>query len=171
MLISIEFINLPQSMAIYKKYISKDEAFQKIKHYCSYQERNHTETKEKLYGFGLRKYEVEELVSKLVEEDYLNELRFATSFARGKFRMKQWGRVKIKYELKQKKVSEYCIKKALLEIDEKDYTVTIDKLTLKKWNSLKGNHYISRQIKTQNYLISKGYEINLILEAIKKLKD
>ena len=69
--------------------------------------------------------------------------------------MKQWGRVKIKYELKQKKVSEYCIKKALLEIDEKDHTVTIDKLTLKKWNSLKGNHYISRQIKTQNNLISK----------------
>lgn len=156
-------------MAIYKKYVSKDEAFQKIKQYCAYQERNHTETKEKLYGFGLRKYEVEELISKLVEENYLNELRFAIAYAGGKFRMKQWGRVKIKYELKQKRVSEYCIKKALLEIDETDYLKILDKLAAKKWNSLKGNHYLTRQAKTQNYLIVKGYEITLILAAIKKI--
>lgn len=156
-------------MAIYKKYVSKDEAFQKIKQYCAYQERNHTETKEKLYGFGLRKYEVEELISKLVEENYLNELRFAIAYAGGKFRMKQWGRVKIKYELKQKRISEYCIKKALLEIDETDYLKILDKLAAKKWNSLKGNHYLTRQAKTQNYLIVKGYEITLILAAIKKI--
>ena len=156
-------------MAIYKKYVSKDEAFQKIKQYCAYQERNHTETKEKLYGFGLRKYEVEELISKLVEENYLNELRFAIAYAGGKFRMKQWGRVKIKYELKQKRISEYCIKKALLEIDETDYLKILDKLAAKKWNSLKGNHYLTRQAKTQNYLIVEGYEITLILAAIKKI--
>lgn len=156
-------------MAIYKKYVSKDEAFQKIKQYCAYQERNHTETKEKLYGFGLKKYEVEELISKLIDENYLNELRFAVAYAGGKFRMKQWGRIKIKFELKQKRVSEYCIKKALQEIEEPDYLKTLNKLTAQKWNSLKGKHYVTRQSKTQNYLMAKGYEITLILEAIKKI--
>ena len=95
---------------MFKKYLTKQEALQKAKHYCAYQERCHSEVKEKLYGFGLWKNDVEDLLSTLIEEDYLNEERFAIQFAGGRFRMKQWGRVKIKYELKQKKVSDYLIK-------------------------------------------------------------
>src|SRR6187401_2447386 len=96
-----------------QKNIGTEKALQKIKHYCAYQERSHYEVKEKLYSFGLYKNEVELLLSQLVEENYLNEERYAIAFAGGKFRIKQWGRVKIKYELKQKQVSEYSIKKAL----------------------------------------------------------
>ena len=90
------------------------QALQKIKHYCAYQERCHSEVKEKLYGVGLRKNEVDEIISTLIEENYLNEERFAIQFAGGHFRIKNWGRVKIKYELKQKQVSDYCIKKGFV---------------------------------------------------------
>src|ERR1700709_2489168 len=96
-----------------KKKLTREQAMQKARHYCAYQERSHYEVKQKLYSFGLHKIEVEESLSGLIEEDYLNEERFAIQFAGGHFRMKQWGRVKIRYELKQKQVSEYCIKKAL----------------------------------------------------------
>src|ERR1700709_658618 len=94
----------------FKKYLTREQALQKARHYCGYQERCHSEVKEKLYSLGLHKQQVEECLSQLIEENYLNEERFAQQFAGGKFRMKQWGRVKIKYELKQKQVSEYCIK-------------------------------------------------------------
>src|SRR4030081_1027510 len=97
----------------YKQTLTKDQALQKARQYCAYQERCHKEVKDKLYGYGLHKKEVEESLSQLIEENYLNEERFAIQFAGGRFRMKQWGRVKIRYDLKQRQVSEYCIKKAL----------------------------------------------------------
>ena len=93
--------------------LSLEQALQKLRHYCGYQERCHQEVKEKLYSLGLRKQDVETAIATLIEEDYLNEERFATQFAGGHFRLKQWGRVKIRFELKLKQVSEYNIKKAL----------------------------------------------------------
>jgi len=119
-----------------KKQLTREQALQKARHYCAYQERCHYEVKQKLYSFGLHKKEVEETLSGLIEEDYLNEERFAIQFAGGHFRMKQWGRVKIRYELKQKQVSEYCIKKALKEIAETDYREALEKLAAKKWETL-----------------------------------
>ncbi len=153
----------------FAKQLNKEQAFQKAKHYCAYQERCHSEVKEKLYFFGLRKTEVEELLSKLIDEDYLNEERFAIQFAGGKFRMKQWGRVKIKYELKQKQVSEYCIKKAMKEIDETEYIKTLEKLLVTKQARLQSeiNHFI-RKRKLQDYLLQKGYEPILVQELIAK---
>src|SRR4051812_46894646 len=97
------------------------QAFSKIKNYCAYQERCHSEVKEKLFSYGLAKNDVEELICKLVVENYLNEERFAIQFAGGKFRIKQWGKTKIRYELRQKQVSEYCIKKALSLIEDSAY--------------------------------------------------
>src|SRR6476619_3411710 len=99
------------------KRLNKEQAMQKLKHYCGYQERSHIEAREKLYSFGLYKQEVEECISRLIEEDYLNEERFAIAYARGKFRMKGWGKNKIIQSLKEKRVSGYCINKALKEID------------------------------------------------------
>ena len=96
-----------------RKQLSKEQALQKLKHYCGYQDRSHSEVKEKLYSLGVWKKDHDEIMAALIEENYLNEERFALAFARGKFRMKKWGRVKIKYELKQRQVSEYTIKKAL----------------------------------------------------------
>ena len=156
---------------VFKKYLSKEQALQKAKHYCGYQERCHQEVKEKLYSFGLYKQQVEECLSQLIEENYLNEERFAQQFAGGKFRMKQWGRVKIKYELKQKQVSEYCIKKGLKEIEETDYAKTIEKLATEKWeaNESEKNVFIKLR-KTQDYLLQKGYEHELIKQILQRLQ-
>jgi regulatory protein len=142
---------------------SKEKALQKIRHYCGYQERCHYEVKEKLYGMGLWKKDVEEILSQMIEENYLNEERFAIQFAGGKFRMKQWGKVKIQYELKQKKVSEYCIKKAIREIDDEAYQETLKKLVSQKLSLLKTekNIFIKKR-KLQDYLLQKGYETALV---------
>jgi len=146
-----------------------NQALPKIKQYCAYQKRCHSEVKEKLFSLGLHKNDVEEIISKLIEDNYLNEERFAIHFAGGKFRIKQWGKIKIKYELKQKQVSEYCIKKALNEIDTEDYYITLEKLAEIKLQSLKGekNIYIKRK-KLQEYLRMKGYESYLISDFIKR---
>jgi regulatory protein len=142
----------------WKQQLSLEQALQKARHYCAYQERCHSEVKEKLYGFGLRKNDVEEALSRLIEDSYLNEERFAIQFAGGRFRMKQWGKVKIRYELKQKQVGEYCIKKALAAISEDDYDQTLTKLAGDKWESLRDEEPYIRRQKTQNHLVQKGYE-------------
>ncbi len=153
-----------------KPYVTKEHAFQKAKHYCAYQERCHSEVKEKLYSFCLYKNEVDEMISKLIEENYLNEERYAIMYAGGHFRTKQWGRIKIKYELKQKQISEYCIKKALAAIDDTDYEKTLKKLALLKLNSLSNEKNIfTKKKKLQDYLRLKGYEGGLISETINEL--
>ncbi len=157
---------------LYRKQFTKEQALQKIKQFCTYQERCHYEVKEKLYTYGIYKQQVEELIAQLIEEDYLNEERFAIQFAGGRFRMKQWGRIKIAYELKQKQVSAYCIKTALKQIDEADYIKTLNKLTEKKWNSIEKeeSNKFSRINKTTEYLLQKGYEAAFIKEEITTLE-
>lgn len=120
-----------------KKILTKEEALQKIRHYCAYQERCHAEVKEKLYSYSLYKIDVETILAQLIEDNYLNESRFATQFALGKFRMKHWGKVKIKHELNLKRVGNYNIVQALKAIDETDYEKTIQKLAKKKLAALK----------------------------------
>lgn len=150
-----------------QRIVNKDQALQKIRHFCAYQERCHAEVREKLHGYGLYKTEVETILTQLIEENYLNEERFAEQFAGGKFRIKQWGRIRIQYALKQKKVSDYSIRKAMKTIDEDDYIHTLEKLAKLKWNSLKGEQAISKQAKTTQYLMQKGFELPLIQQAIK----
>ena len=151
--------------------LNKEQGLEKIKYYCSYQERCHREVKEKLYGYGLRKADVEEILSTLIENNYLNEERFAILFAGSKFRIKQWGRKKIQYELQQKGVSSFLITLSLKEIGDEPYFETLTKLAEKKWKSLKGQQYLVRQSKTYNYLLQKGYEPVLISRAIAQIKS
>ena len=153
-----------------KKLLTKEQALQKLRHYCGYQERCHAEVKEKGYALGLKKTEVEELTSKLIEEGYLNEERYAKLFAGGKFRIKQWGRKKIKNELSQRRVSDYCIRKALGEIQEDEYLQILHKLAKKKWSSIKGigNQFIE-MTKTRDFLLQRGFEPGLIGETLKKI--
>lgn len=140
-------------------------SLQKAKHYCAYQERSHSEVKEKLYSLGLHKKEVDQLLSTLIEENYLNEERFAIHFAGGKFRIKQWGRIRIKYELKKKQVSEYCIRKALATIDVGDYRKTLKKLSDTKAKTLTTEkNPLTRKKKLQHYLLQKGFEKDLIIQ-------
>ena len=155
---------------MYKQTFTPDQALPKAKHYCAYQERCHSEVKEKLYSFGLNKKEVDQILSQLIEENYLNEERFAIQFAGGRFRIKQWGRVKIKYELNQKQVSEYCIKKALSFISEKDYVNTLQKTVDAKLKTLKSekNIFIKKR-KLQDHLLQRGFEIVLIREVISSM--
>ncbi len=153
------------------KRFTKEQGWQKIKYYCAYQERSHSEVKQKLYGFGLYKNEVEELLSKAIEEDYLNEERFAEQFAGGKFRMKHWGKIKIVYELRQKGVSSYNINKALKAIPDADYNHALQQLAESKWQQLKGEHYITKQAKATSYLLQKGYEAALVQQVLKQIKN
>jgi regulatory protein len=152
------------------KRLSKEEALKKIKNYCSYQERSHSEVKEKLYSYGLFKVETEQIMALLIQENYLNEERFAKQFAGGKFRMKQWGRKKIQYELQQKGVHKFNIILALKEIDEEQYVAVITKLAEKKWKEVTGQHYLTRMAKTNAYLLQKGYEHQLITTIINSFR-
>lgn len=141
-----------------------------IYRYCNYQERCQKEVRNKLYENGARREEAEQLIAELIGANLLNEERYACSFARGKFRIKNWGRRKIVYELKQNQLSEYCIRKALSEIDEDEYRETLKKLIPKKLDELKRERSpYTRKTKLQRYLVQKGYEMELIQEIAASL--
>ncbi|MGN6166106.1 MAG: regulatory protein RecX [Flavisolibacter sp.] len=152
-----------------KKFLTKEEALQKLRQYCAYQERSHYEVQQKLYDLGIRKAEHDEIISTLIEEDYLNEERFAMQFVGGKFRMKDWGRKKIYYALKEKKVSEYNIKKAMKQIDEDAYAEVLRELAEKKYELLKNEQWLVRKKKTIDYLLQKGYEYELVTAAVNSI--
>jgi regulatory protein len=145
-------------------------AKESIYHYCNYQPRSHQEARNKLYELGCKTPEVEELISELIVSGVLNEEAYARAITRGKFRMKQWGRVKIIQQLKFQKVSEYCIKKAMTEIDADEYYETLKKLAEKKWATLKSEKQPPiKKKKAFNYLAQKGYESSLINDVLKEL--
>jgi regulatory protein len=156
-----------------KKILTREQALQKLRHFCAYQERCHREVSEKLYQLGVRKYERDEIIASLIEENCLNEERFARQFAGGKFRIKHWGRIKIRQALKQKQVSDYCIRTALAELDEAIYRRTASRLGRTKWKSIRGtgvNHFV-KMSKTRNYLLQKGYEPAIISDILKELGE
>jgi len=154
---------------VQKKILTKEQALQKLRQYCAYQERSHSEVQQKLYELGIRKQDHDEILSTLIEEDYLNEERFAKAFAGGKFRMKDWGRKKIFYALKEKRVSEYSIKQAMKEIDEEDYWKNLKELVEEKYGTLKDEQHLVRKKKTNDYMLQKGYEFDLVTKAVNEL--
>lgn len=153
--------------------LTPEQALQKIRHFCAYQERSHAEVREKLLGFGLNAREADALMADLISEDYLNEERFATMFAGGKFRLKKWGRRRIQYELKLRHVSDQNIRLALAAIDDSDYADTINGLVQKKTGQLLRDGYAGQELRarTMTYLIQKGYETDLIQEALRQSRE
>ena len=151
-------------------HIEPATAFEKAKHYCAYQERCHAEVREKLYSFSLYKNEVEQILTQLIEEGYINEERFAVAYANGKFKLKQWGKGKIQHALKQKQVSDYCIRKALAFINTSAYDQTFSRLANKKLDALKNekNIFIKKK-KLKTFLLQKGFELNMIYTYLKTL--
>ncbi len=147
--------------------LSNEQALQKLRQYCAYQERCHAEVHNKLFELGVWAKYHDELVAALVEDNFLNEERFAIQFAGGHFRTKQWGRNKIKFALKQKKVSDYCIRKALKEIDEDDYRRTLNKLATAKKAALRSekNIFVKKR-KLQDFLIRKGFEPEYVVRVV-----
>lgn len=149
-----------------KKYLTKEQALQKLRQFCAYQERSHSEVQSKLWDLGVPRADHDAIISTLIEEDYLNEERFAKQFVGGKFRMKDWGRKKIYYALREKKVSEYSIKIAMKEIDEEAYLETLRELAEKKYESLKNEQYLVRKRKTMDYMLQKGFESDLVTKVV-----
>jgi regulatory protein len=137
----------------------------KAGNYCAYQERTQQEVRDKLYNLGLYRDEVEDVLSQLITENFVNEERFAKAFASGKFRLKRWGRQKILFELKRRKISPYCIKKAMLEIPEDEYEQVLKQLIKQKTRGYSGNAYTIKN-KIARYLINKGYEGELVWNAL-----
>jgi regulatory protein len=151
-------------------YVTPFVALEKIKYYCKYQERCHSEVNEKLNSYGLTPLEVGNIIAQLIEDDLLNEERFAVLYAGGHFRTKKWGKVKIAHALRLKKVSAYCIKKGLQEIEADDYDTTLQKLAATKWASLKKERNLARMAKCRSFLLQKGYENDLVMGVLKELE-
>lgn len=150
------------------KKLSPAEAKQKIYAYCAYQERSHQEVKSRLFEYGLYGSEVDELLSQLITEGFLNEERFAKAFAGGKFRIKSWGRVKIIHELEAKGLTQNCIRSGMKEIDEDEYLETLQALLQKKSEQIDGNAFIKRD-KLAKYAIQKGFESELVWKYVREM--
>ncbi|MFD0964452.1 regulatory protein RecX [Pseudofulvibacter geojedonensis] len=147
------------------------EAKKKLEYYCAYQERCHKEVTDKLKSLGMIAIAIDEIIYHLIKHNYLNEERFAKSFARGKFNHKHWGKIRIKRELKFRKISEYNIRTALKEISEEDYIKKIYLISEKKIEALQQKTKQEQQKKIFNYLQYRGWENHLIYEVINNLFD
>jgi len=152
-----------------KKSYTKKEALIKAAAYCAYQERNEQEVRTKLYSYGLEPDEVDELIIQLSSEKLLDEERYTKAYVRGKYTLKRWGRRKILQGLKASRISDYCIKQGLKEIDPEVYEENLRYLLEKKNRNEKEKNPMLRNQKLSYYLMSKGYENDLIQDAIKGL--
>lgn len=149
-----------------KKSFTFEEIKQKIVNYCVYQDRCHTEVEQKMKEFLLIPEAKEEILLYLIKENYLNEERFTRSYVRGKFYLKKWGKNKIKVNLLQKGISEKLIVKAYGEIDDNEYSATIKTILEKIIPTFKGLKEYQKKQKAIKYLLSKGYEYDLIVKEI-----
>lgn len=147
------------------------EALQKLEHFCAYQERCHEEVVSKLYSLKMTTDESDEIIVKLIEGNFLNETRFACSFARGKHRIKSWGKNRITNELKMRNISSTNINLALKEISADEYQETFDQLSERCWNSIQEKNQLKKRKKFCDYLLRRGYESNLVYEKVKEMEQ
>ena len=154
-----------------KEVFSVKEAIHKIEHYCAYQERCHEEVVQKLRSMKMDADEIDVIIVKLLSDNFLNEQRFACSFARGKHRMKQWGKIRIINELKFKKINQRLITTALQEISEEEYLLTFHTLAERNWESIRETNSLKKRKKICDYLLRKGFESNLVYEKVKELES
>lgn len=148
--------------------VNLELATEKLKNYCAYQERSHQEVTDKLYKLGLFKNEVNEVITRLIQEDFLNEQRFAEAFVSGKFNIKKWGKVKIKAQLKQKRISDFCIKKGIEVIEEGDYFETLTYWIERKKREIKEEDEFKKKGKIAAFVIQKGFESGLVWNYLNK---
>ncbi|KLT67687.1 MULTISPECIES: regulatory protein RecX [unclassified Flavobacterium] len=146
------------------------EALLKLEHFCAYQERCHAEVVAKLYSLKMTSDEIDVIVVQLIDGNFLNETRFACSFARGKHRIKFWGRIRITNELKARQISAVNITLALKEISAEEYETTFEQLSERCWNSIHENNTLKKRKKFCDYLLRRGYESNLVYEKMKELE-
>lgn len=154
-----------------KKITDPQVALSKMEAWCAYQERCQQEVRDKLYSWGLWSDAVENIIAELISRNFLNEERFAIAYAGGKFRIKKWGKQKIRMELKRRKIPDPLIRRALKEIDGEDYGAAIDKVLAAKWKSEKEKHPLKKKLKVMKYLVSRGFEHDLINEHLERYTD
>lgn len=149
-----------------RKIYDLNEAREVVRKYCAYQERSQRQVRDRLYKMGLKEEAVELLISECIQENFLNEERFARAFVRGKHSIKGWGRTRLERELKFHDVSEYVLRKAFSEIDDDAYDEKLHQLAQKRWNELKETNRFVRGKKTVDYLIRRGYESDSVWEIV-----
>lgn len=142
----------------------------KLEAFCAYQERCHKEVVSKLWSLGTNQNEIDEVICHLISENYLNEERFACSFARGKFRIKNWGKIRIVNELKFRNITARNITTALKEITSEEYYDTFEKLSERTWDSINERNTLKKRKKFCDYLIRKGWESDMVYSKIKELE-
>lgn len=140
------------------KVYTLETALERARNYCAYQERSQQEVRDKLYTLGLTPTEVEQGIAVLIEEGFINEERFAVAWAGGKFRIKRWGRVKIRAGLRAKKISDYCIRKALESIPEEDYQKAVEETVRAGLKRAAGKREPLKSRMAARYAISRGFE-------------
>jgi regulatory protein len=151
--------------------LSIAEALKKLEHYCAYQERCHQEVNAKLKQLGISLPYRDTIIVALLENNYLNEERFARSFARGKHRIKFWGKIRIVNELKSRFISAPNIKCALSELSDEEYYDTFEKLSERVWDSILEKNLLKKRKKCSDYLLRKGWESELVYEKINTLLE
>ncbi|MEO5909339.1 MAG: regulatory protein RecX [Pelobium sp.] len=137
-------------------------AIQKLEGFCAYQERSHYEVRGKLISLGIYGDELERVMLHLIENNFLNEERFANLYAQGKLRINGWGRNKIKQGLKFRQVSDPLIKKALNKLNENEYLEKLTTVIEKKRRSIKEKQEYKINYKLTQYAFSRGFEQDLI---------
>lgn len=146
-----------------------DEAQKKLEHYCAYQERCHKEVTQKLYDMKMIPEARDKIIVHLLQHNYLNEERFAQAFVRGKFRIKKWGKQRIRLELKRRDISKTIITIALKEISDVDYYSTFHALAEKKAALIRDTNYQKKRKKLADYLFYRGWESHLVYDKIREL--
>ena len=146
------------------------EAIQKLEHFCAYQDRCHDEVVAKLYSLKMSRDEIDIIIVKLIEDNFLNETRFACSFARGRHRIKHWGKIRIVNELKMRHISLININLALKEITPDEYQTTFDQLAQRCWNSLTETNSLKKRKKFCDYMLRRGYESTMVYDKVKELE-
>ena len=146
------------------------EVIQKLEYYCSYQERCHLEVQEKLRSFAISNNEKNTIIVHLIEQNFLNEERFASVFSISKFHQKYWGKIRIKNELKARRISDFLITKAIKEIPSDEYQNTFDTLSEKHWKTITERNALKKRKKFCDYLLRKGWESDWVYEKVKELE-
>lgn len=154
-----------------KKHWSREEAVEKLPTFCAYQERCQWEVRRKLYEKGIKGQVAEELLAEMIQAGFIDEERYARAFARGKFRIKKWGRNRIQRELKMREISPRCIQFGLSEIDPQEYYDTLVYQATQKWEKTNEKDGYKKRFKITNFLLSRGFESDLIKEAIEEIMD
>jgi len=150
----------------WQRKLTPHQARSKAEHYCAYQERSQQEVRDKLYGWGLFGEDVENIIARLIEDGFLNEERFAKAYALGRFRMKGWGKIKIKQHLRAKSVSDPLIRAALCAIEPEEYAKKLSETIKKRTDAPLAELSLPEKAKLIRFLQAKGFESDIVFEEL-----